>query len=451
MDEQKEINLKQEPDEEIKKYDPYIARKKLIYSCFTFIGLVNNLGYVLIISSAQQFASKLDDDRLIAFYPLALIIFNSISRLINSKYCITVSYFKRALGLSLYFCFGYVFLFTVLTIVDNSKNFNQKLAFFLTLIPAVIMGTGQSFGEATFLGYIRTFPEDYVSGWSSGTGFAGVVGASLSLLFKLINENFDLKNLYLIISPIAILYFFAFYITYRIKQNIDAKIRLAVESDEKDEEDENMLDKQNLKSLPERPSDLIPNNGKLASTDVSKNKNMSLENFPLAFIYGKRYILNLFCVYYLEYTVCSGFSERANFFERVDSGGMFFEKAQYETFLLCYQIGVVISRSSLFIFKYLKFVELLNIIQTIDFIFWFFEAKIGITSNQWLCFITLLLLGICGGGVYVGCFYFILNDNKIPPEYKELCLNISTIFNDTGVLLSSITCVILDHTFMRNK
>ena len=443
--EEKQNDSQLELGQETKKEtDPYISRKKLIYCCFIFIGLINNLGYVLIITSAQQFASKLNNDTLIAFYPLALIIFNSISRFINSKYCITISYFKRILGLSFYFCFGYVFLFTVLTIIDNSKDFDQQLAFFLSLIPAVIMGTGQSFGEATFLGYIRTFPEDYVSGWSSGTGFAGIFGASLSLIFKIIEDQFDLKNLYLIISPITILFFFAFYITFRIKTNIDNRNKLINENSS----NENMNKTQ--ESLPDRPSDLIKNNSNVA-TDVSQNKKMSLENFPLTFKYGKRYILNLFLVYYLEYTICSGLCERANHFGYVDSKGTFFEKAQYETFLLCYQIGVVISRSSLFIFKYLKFVELLNIFQLINFIFWFIEAMKNIVSNQWLCFITLILLGLCGGGVYVGCFYFILNDNKIPPEYKELCLNICTIFVDSGVLLSSITCVILDNTIMKKK
>ena len=440
-----------QPKEQI---DPYVSRKKLIYCCFSFIGLVNNLGYVLIITSAQQFANKLNDDTLIAFYPLALILFNSISRFINSKYCITISYFKRAVGLSIYFCFGYLFLFTILTIVDNIDDFNQKLAFFLTLIPAIIMGTGQSFGEATFLGYIRTFPQDYVSGWSSGTGFAGVFGAFLSLTFKLIDV--ELKNLYLFVSPVTLLYFLSFYITYKIKTKIDYKNRLK-NDEEEDEEEENEDEEENNeirnnKSLPERPSDLIKSNDKSnIPTDVSRNKKMSFENFPLGFKYGKRYILNMFIVYYLEYTVCSGFSERANYFEYVNSKDMLFEDAQYETFLLCYQIGVVISRSSLFIFKYLTFIELLNIFQFINFVFWFIEGKYGIIDNQWVCFITLIFLGFCGGGVYVGCFYFILNDNKIPPEYKELCLNIGTIFNDSGVLLSSITCVILDNTFMKNK
>ena len=241
--------------------------------------------------------------------------------------------------------------------------------------------------------------------------------------------------------------------TFKIKKNIDDKIKLTLSVQQKENEDE--LDEEsnemkNKEMLPDRPSDLLEKKQNQA-TEVSKNAKLSLENFPLVFKYGKRYIFNLFTVYFLEYTVCSGLCERANLFQYIDSSEMFFEKAQYETFLLCYQIGVVISRSSLFIFKYLKFVELLNIFQLNNFIFWLFEAKFGIISNQWICFLTLVFLGLCGGGVYVGCFYFILNDNKIPPEYKELCLNICTIFVDAGVLLSSITCVILDNTIMKNK
>ena len=85
------------------------------------------------------------------------------------------------------------------------------------------MGTGQSLGEATFLGYIRTFPEDYVSGWSAGTGLAGIIAAILSLTFKLLEGHFDLKNLYLIISPVTIIFFLAYFATYKIKKNIDLK------------------------------------------------------------------------------------------------------------------------------------------------------------------------------------------------------------------------------------
>ena len=39
----------------------------------------------------------------------------------------------------------------------------------------------------------------------------------------------------------------------------------------------------------------------------------------------------------------------------------------------------------------------------------------------------------------------------IKPEYKELCLNISTMFNDFAILFSSIMIFIFDNTFMKYK
>ena len=443
----------------IKNVDPYKERKILIFCCFAFIGLVNNLGYTLIITGAQQFSSKVNNDALIALYPFALIALNSVARFINSRYLITFSYFKRILCLSIYFGVGYILLYIFLLIIDNTEDFNQTLAFLLTLIPTIIMGTGQSLGEATFLGYLRTFPEDYISGWSTGTGIAGILAAILSLTFKLISENFDLKNLYIIISPVTILFFFAYYTTHKIKSNIDAQ-NLKEETDTSNTSNNINETEQERKTveafgsqdinIPNRPSDLLNENVKEQRfTDVSLNEQLTWKNFKLGFKYGKRYILNMFFVYFLEYSVCTGFCERANYFKYVDSKGNFYENAQYETFLLFYQIGVVLSRSSLFLFKHLKFVELLNIIQLCNFTFWFLEALIGLISIDWICFITLIFLGLCGGGVYVGCFYFVLNEPNIPPVYKELCMNIATLFNDFGVLLSSLLCVIFDNTFMK--
>ena len=453
------ISEEQNNDSSIKEkeknnLDPYKSRKVLIYFCFAFIGLFNNLGYTLMITGAQQFSSKVNNDALIAFYPFALIALNTVARFINSRCLIKLSYFKRILGLSIYFGSGYVLLFVILTMIDNIEGFNNTLAFLLTLIPTIIMGTGQCLGEATFLGYIRTFPEDYISGWSTGTGIAGILAAILSLTFKLIGDNFDLKNLYIIVSPVAIIFFFAYYITYRVKANIDATLIKEEETSnntsgiEVERKTGDTLN--NDKEIPNRPSDLL-NENKYSNraTDVSLNEELSCKNFVLGFGFGKRYILNMFIVYFLEYCVCTGFCERANHFKYVDSKGAFYENAQYEAFLLFYQLGVVLSRSSLFIFKYLKFVELLNIIQLINFIFWFLEACIGMVSNQYVCFVTLVFLGLCGGGVYVGCFYFVLNDTRIPPQYKELVLNIATLFNDFGVLLSSIICVIFDNTFLK--
>ena len=411
--------------------------KSLFFILFLLIGLINNLGYVLILTGSQQFSSKLKSESLIALYPLALIGFSSISRFINSKFCIKVTYFKRLLGLSIYFFIGYISLFIILYIVESKDNFNNTLAFVLTLIPSIIMGTGSSFGEATNLGYIRTFPKDFISGWSSGTGFAGVFGALITLCCK--KFEWKLKNLYLFISPVAFIYFICFFISYKVKESYD----------------NDLLNKNKEQKLFERTTNLvedqkeeIENVKNNVESDVSENKEMNCSNFVEGFSYGKRFIINLALVYFLEYTINSGLCERVNKKNYIKSSD-FFKNIQYETFMFCYQIGVVFSRSSLVIVKHISFIETFTIVQLVNFILWFVEVYVGYITNEWICFIHMIIVGLCGGASYVGCFFFILNSKVIKQEIKELCLNIGTIFNDIGILTSSITVLILDNTIMK--
>ena len=59
----------------------------------------------------------------------------------------------------------------------------------------------------------------------------------------------------------------------------------------------------------------------------------------------------------------------------------------------------------------------------------------------------LCVLGMEKLGVFQVGYTAPQKETKIDYEY----INIGTIFNDSGVLLSSITCVILDNTIMKNK
>ena len=106
-----------EKEKQIKK--PKIKRKNkilkiLIFLSFLLLGFVNHLGYYLIITSSQQFATKLGNESLIACYPLALILFSSFTRILNSKFCINLSYELRVIILSFYFFSGYIILFFIL-------------------------------------------------------------------------------------------------------------------------------------------------------------------------------------------------------------------------------------------------------------------------------------------------------------------------------------------------
>jgi len=54
-----------------------------------------------------------------------------------------------------------------------------------------------------------------------------------------------------------------------------------------------------------------------------------------------------------------------------------------------------------------------------------------------------------GGSSYVLCFYKILNSKTTPIKMKELSVNIATMINDSGILLSSICVLIYDNTIMK--
>ena len=401
----------------------YRIIKYLIFLSFSFLGFVNHLGYYLIITNSQQLATKLGNESLIACYPLALIMFSSLSRLINSKYFINISYYIRVIFLAFYFATGYISLFFIL---DNKKiNGNTNMAFWFTLIPTAIVGTGESFGEVIILSYIGSFRGNYISGWNIGASLAGVLGSFISLLFKNLDSN--LKYLYLMLSPICLLYLFIFIFVDCCGHT----------------EKKSFSHKKNYMKSHEKK---IQNNNE---DENYKKKVLNCSNFKEGIKLAKKFIINLALINFFQYTICYCFCERTNKYKFINSKGTIFEAAQYETLLLFYQLGVVISNSSLFIIKHIKKVEIFTYLQAINCILWFLEALFGYISNQWICFIHLFFVGFCGGGENIILLNNMFNSKNISKQFQELCLNISEFFMDWGILLSSVFSIILDNTYLK--
>ena len=394
--------------------------KSILFLFFIFLGLLNHLGYYLIMTSSQQFATKLGNESLIACYPLALILFSCFTRVINSKYCINISYYIRLIILSSQFCIGYIALFFIL---DNRKiRKNNNIAFWLTMLPTTIVGMGESFGEVTILGYIGTFKRnDYLSGWAIG-------GSLLSLLFKKLNTN--LKMIYLFLTPISILYFFIFLIINHCGKN-EKKI-------EKKKEFHKINEKAKNVSI-------------IDEDEITNNKVLNIKNFIEGFKSSHKYIINLTMLNFLQHLICYCFCERANKYKFINSQGTYFEKTQYETLLLFYEFGFVLASACAFIIRTIKYLEIFTYLQFINTILWAFESLLGFVSNQWICYIHLFFVGFCAGGGHVGFLDKLINSKKISKRIKELCLNICEFFMDWGIILSSVSSIIFDNTFLKAK
>lgn len=412
-------------NEKNNRFRYYNIARYLIFLSFIFLGFINHLGYYLIITSSQQFATKLENESLIACYPLALIVFSCFTRLLNSKYFINISYYIRIIILSVYFFIGYIALFFILgsSKVKNNKN----LAFWLTMIPTTIVGTGESFGEVTILGFAGTLKGNFISGWNIGAAIAGVCGTFLSLLFKKLNTN--LKYVYLFLSPVSILYLFIFMLT-NLCQYKEIKI----------------INKKKFHKFHEQK---VQKNNEIYISEANDNKVLNIKNFVEGFRMAYKYIINLTLINFLQYTICYCFCERANKYKFINSKRTFFEKIQYEAFLLFFELGVVVSNSFIILIRNIKHLEIFTYLQFLNFFLWFFESLSGFISNQWICYMHLFFVGICGGGANIGFLYEMFNSKIIPQKYKELCFNICEFFMDWGILISSVTSIIFDNTFMK--
>lgn len=86
------------------------------------------------------------------------------------------------------------------------SNFNpsKTYAFYICVSAALVNGATQAIGEGVMIAFIKKFPSDCISGWSSGTGFAGLFGAGLYLFLK----SFNVQS-YIVFSsiiPFIVLY-----------------------------------------------------------------------------------------------------------------------------------------------------------------------------------------------------------------------------------------------------
>lgn len=71
--------------------------------------------------------------------------------------------------------------------------------------------------------------------------------------------------------------------------------------------------------------------------------------------------------------------------------------------------------------------------------------------NIWIQVACMLFVGLMGGASYVNVNYLLLSSEEITQTEKELAMNICSIFNDTGVLLSSLSTLVISNYIMPNK
>lgn len=127
----------------------------------------------------------------------------------------------------------------------------------------------------------------------------------------------------------------------------------------------------------------------------------------------------------------------------------FFEEHAYEILAFCYQLGVLFSRSSLS-FVRIRRIWLLTGLQGANFALWLLQDEYRFLP-LWAQFPLMVFVGLLGGAMYVNVFALMVDDASIPKEDKEFGINVVGIWNNVGIMSSSVFDLIMDATWMKNK
>ena len=440
--------------------DYSFSAKIQLFVLFFFIGVLNHLGTILVMTGGRLLTIELDMKPYVTLYTSVATIFSIITRMVNSKLCLKVSYKKRVIIICFWMIFGYLSMFTVLVLHENALKHYNALCFVLTFIPCFFLGSSYAFGESAMIAYLRLFPKTLIAGWSSGTGVSGMMGGGLNLLTQLL-DNFSLKFLYLVLTPVGPLYLFLFLWTFKLLkkdrnsllEGIDA-INEPVIEDKKEQENNKDIEAIEAINDENRESDL---NKKIESLKDEKtlnemnkkNKTMSWEHFKDVMHMCGRVIINLGFIYFTQFVcVNSLVIQNSNKIDisflpkSTNDDDEVVRKGKFEFVNMFYQLGMFTTKTFIKLVRKIQPIEVYTIAITSITIIYFIEYYTGFLP-WWTFPILNYILGIFSGGTYAGGFYVILHSGQVLLDYKELTVNIATIFNDGGTFLSGLVGYLL--------
>ena len=178
-------NIIEDQEDDFQGYSK--AAKYQLFVLFFFIGIINHLGTILVMTGGRLLAIELDMRDYLSIYTSVATIFSVCTRILNSKLCLKVSYKKRVVIICFWMMTGYLSMFAVLQLHETVLEDYNVLCFILSFIPCFFLGSSYAFGESAMIAYLRLFPKTLIAGWSSGTGLSGLISGFLNFLSQLLD------------------------------------------------------------------------------------------------------------------------------------------------------------------------------------------------------------------------------------------------------------------------
>lgn len=278
----------------------------------------------------------------------------------------------------------------------------------VTLLGVVCASLSSGLGEVSFLAFTHQFSEPVISAWASGTGAAGVIGAGSYALLTSLGLSPQQTVLVMLIVPGGLALTF-----WCLLQ-------------------------------PSRSSDNQTEYRALAQSEHEVDLNLqSPESSALCFvekitIIGSlmKYMIPLGAVYFFEYLINQGLFELLYFPRTFLS-----HSQQYRWYQLTYQLGVLVSRSSL-VCLVISRVWLLSLLQgltaallCVQAVTWSLSGDSGLV----LIFLIVFWEGLLGGAAYVNTFHRISEESE--ERSREFSLGITSVADSVSIAVAGLVAL----------
>ncbi|KAF8790482.1 battenin-like isoform X2 [Argiope bruennichi] len=282
----------------------------------------------------------------------------------------------------------------------------------VTFLGVICAALSSGLGEVTYLSYSSFFDKDVVSTWSSGTGGAGVIGA---LSYAGLKEFFELRTTLQIMLIAPVLTAVTFWILIVHPTSLKDGCRSCLCSSER-------------KPILSGDIDLSSRDYASRSKSYTLAKKLSLVK-PLL-----KYMIPLGLVYFAEYFINQGLMELLYFPNVRD---WLPHEKQYRWYQVDYQVGVMISRSSVNIFRCYK-LWILPILQMMNLIILLLNVCFPYIPSIWIVLAIILYEGLLGGCAYVNTFYKISLEDH---EDKEFAMGVASLGDSIGIALAGVVAL----------
>ncbi|XP_041633892.1 battenin isoform X2 [Cheilinus undulatus] len=401
------------------------------WSGFWLLGLCNNFAYVVMLSAAHDILKKQESENNTASVSGTLSVdFQGGNSSNSSRYdcnpvstaAVLLADILPTLVIKLFAPFvihkmpyGFRVLFCSIMAATSFLLVSFSSAVWMSLLGVIFASVSSGLGELSFLSLTVFFSRNVLGGWGSGTGGAGVAGAFLYSGLTQVGLTPRVTLLIMLVVPVMMLisYFFLLDPPSSLPQwrnKVTAYEAVGSEESERlidgaDEEEKSTTEEWTV--------------GPLTFTE------------KLQVIKGLlKFVFPLGLVYFAEYFINQGLMELLYFPD------FFLSHAeQYRWYQTLYQVGVLVSRSSLCCVKIRK-LWALSLLQVVNAALLLFAVKYQFLPSAWLVFVIILYEGLLGGAAYVNTFYFIREETE--ERHREFAMAAASVGDSLGIALAGL-------------